>query len=425
MVWLLPPFLALVFCAPAWASSTEKEYVTFQEGVKKIARGKTLPALPKPVQAKRLKIISARYGAKNRWLDITERLRKHIRGHRLNVVVSNRLAGASVIAFPKQLKVVYVLNGMRRSVRVREGDVLQIPPIPDPYDPLRIIETPEELVKLAQMCPAEVGFYGVSFTSGKIVDYRGERPACMGSIVKLFVLLEVMRQADEGELDLSESIVLERNRERETCSITAALDKMILDSDNPATGALARRVSYQRVNALAKELSLEGISETILPKPGVLKRVLTKRLDGPRAVTPTDLPPQHGTARGMVEYFRLLHDNRLINESISKHLLEVLERNPRYYASRATPQGYKSVGKGGTITAWERPTGPSYNMRGWAVYILNKNTNEALAFCLWLEWYPKKGSPEDRNEWAKGLSNCLVHILLRESARGRRLNSDL
>ena len=50
-------------------------------------------------------------------------------------------------------------------------------------------------------------------------------------------------------------------------------------------------------------------------------------------------------------------------------------------------------------------------MRGWALYIFDRN--EALAFCLWLEWYPKKASTKDAIDWAKGLSNGLVHLLRR------------
>ena len=123
-----------------------------------------------------------------------------------------------------------------------------------------------------------MGFFGKNFTTGKTVEYRPDQPACLASIVKIFVLLEVMRQADQGTLDLSESITIQRKESEESCTISAAIDKMIGISDNDATEALANRVGYDRVNALPQELGIDGLSHNILPKPGILPKVLDKRI---------------------------------------------------------------------------------------------------------------------------------------------------
>ena len=386
-------------------------HITFQEAVKDIASKKTLPTLAEPARPKELKIISARYGAKDKWLDVTEHLQKKIHEKQLSIYASNNIAGDPLLGYPKHLIVKYLLNGVEKKTRVREGMKLEIPPLHNPYDVLRVIETSQELITLTKNCPAEVGFYGVNFTTGKTIEYQSDQPACMASIVKIFVLLEVMRQANDDNLNLSESVVIERGGDKETCSISEAIDKMIGISDNEATGTLAKRVGYKNVNALAKKLLIEGISKDILPEPGILGNVLDKRVYKLRVVPKTKLPPQHGTAKGIVQYFKLLHERILINESISEKVLEAMERNPKYFASRATPEEYKSIGKGGGLS-WKRPFRPEYNMGGWGLYIYDEN--EAIAFCLWFEWFPEDMEQKEQSEWTSGISDCIVNLLLKK-----------
>lgn len=403
-------FLIILFVA-GWSFWPKKEYVTFKEAVKSIASKKTLPALMKPVKPKELKIISAQYGAKDQWLDVTEQLRKKIHENQLSLYASNNITGDPLYGYPKHLKVEYILDGVKKKARVRENMKLEIPPLYDPYDVLGVIETPQELITLAKKCPAQVGFYGVNFTTAKTIEYQGDQPACMASIVKIFVLLEVMRQENGGDLNLSESVVIERGAEKEICSISEAIDKMIGISDNEATGALAKRVGYKNVNDLAKKLSMKGISSDILPKPGILDSVLDKRVYKLRIVPKNELLPQHATAKGIVRYFKLLHDRKLINESISRKVLEAMERNLKYFAPRATPEEYKSVGKGGGLS-WKRPFRPEYNMGGWSLYIYDEN--EAMAFCFWFEWFPESMEHKERPEWTSGLSDCIVNLLLKK-----------
>ncbi len=389
----------------------EKEYMTFREAVKSVGSKKNLAVLPEPQEPKELAIVSAQYGAKDRWIDVTEQVRKQVQENQLSIFASNSIAGDPLEGYPKQLRVEYTLDGAKARIQVREGVKLLLPPQPDPYDALGVIETAEELVTLAKKCPAEVGFYGINFTSGKTIEYRSEQPACMASIVKIFVLLEVMRQAEKDGLDLAEQIVIERGAQRETCSISEAVDKMIGVSDNEATGALARKVGYARVNALAKELTIEGISTEILPKPGGIDSVLDKRVYNLHIVPKNELLPQHGTAKGIVQYFELLHKKELISEPISERVLEAMERNPKYFAPGATPWECRSVGKGGSLS-WKRPFRPEYNMAGWGLYIYDES--EAIAFCLWFEWFPEGMAEGQRSEWASGISDCIVGLLLRK-----------
>ena len=403
--------IANLFVPLSWSFLSERKYITFQDSVKDIVSKKTLPALPKQEKITQLKIVSARYGINNHWLDVTENMQNKVKENQLSIYASNDIDGDPLFGYPKNLEVEYILNGVKKKTLIREGMKLEIPPSNNPYDILRVIETSQELVTLAKSCPAEVGFYGVNFSNGQTIEYQGDQPVCMASIVKIFVLLEVMRQEDEGTISLSESIVIEREQKNETCSISEAIDKMMGISDNEATNSLAKRIGYKNVNALAKKLSIEGISKDILPEPGVFDKVLDKRVYNLRVVPKTELLPQHGTAKGIVQYFKLLHEGKLINESISEKVIEAMERNPKYFAPRATPEEFKSVGKGGSLS-WKRLFRPEYNMTGWGLYIFDENN--AAAFCLWFEWFPEDMEQKERSEWTSGLSECIVNLLLKK-----------
>lgn len=368
------------------------------------------PISPDVIPAEGLYIISAKYGARNRWRDISTQLREKIHDNAISIKVSNDIAGDPLFGVVKSLRVEYMLDGERNTAQVEEGQWLHIPSDVQRHPELQAVNTRELLVALVKQCPAEVGFFGKNLSTGETVEHRPDQPACLASIVKIFVLLEVMRQADEGALELSESITIRRKDEKETCTISEALDKIIGVSDNEATSALAARVGWERVNALPKELGITGLSEKILPEPGILGKVLDKRVYGRTRLCALDnLLPQHGTARGIVQYFELLNAGKLINESVSKRVLSVFDNNPKNFAPTATPIDFKSGGKGGSC-AWIRPGRPPYNMVGWGLLI--RNEESALSFCLWCEWFPEQTSEELKRKWCVTISDSIVNILL-------------
>ncbi len=398
-------------CAGGWLSlntSAEKNAIDFKTAVKAFvgAEGSVLGP-PEPEPPEELHIISAKYGARDTWIDVTEKVREKIRDNTLEIRASNALAGDPLFGVQKTLKLEYMVDGQRKTAALREGSTLRIPP--DPFDALKTITTVERLAALARACPAEVGFYGKNFTTGRTVEHRPDQPACLASIVKIFVLLEVMCRVEEGSIVLSAPITIERKEGNETCTVSEALDKMIGISDNEATTALAELVGYDEINALPKELGIAGLSDQILPRPGVLDRILDKRVYGLRVPQKSDLLPQHGTARGIVRYFELLHRNQLVSKKVSQRVLAVFDRNPKYFAPRATPADFSSGGKGGGIT-WVRPFRPQYNMGGWGILI--RSEDAALGFCLWCEWFPASMSQEEQWQWLTGLSDCIVNILL-------------
>jgi len=367
-------------------------------------------ALASQVQSasEKLEIISAKYGALGQWIDVTDHLREQVQQSTLSIRVGNEIAGDPASGVQKALFVEYTLNGRGETAQVREGSMLHIPAKPEESE-LLPVNTAEKLIELAKKCPADVGFYGINFSTGKTVEFQPDKPACLASIVKIFVLLEVMNQLDQGTLDLSEQIELKYDDKNQTCTISEALDKMIGISDNEATGALAGRVGFDNVNSLPGKLGITGLSEKILPSPGILEKTLDRRIFLKRNLSQSDLLPQHGTARGIVQYFKLLNENKLINAKINEKVLQVLEKNPKNFAAGAAPLDSKSFGKGGSVS-WKRPFFKQYNMAGWAIMITSEK--EAIAFCLWFEWFPEKMPDQQQDIWRNTISDSIAKTLL-------------
>jgi hypothetical protein len=218
-----------------------------------------------------------------------------------------------------------------------------------------------------------------------------------------------MSQVQAGRLNLDDDLRVKRKK----VTIKEALDLMIGLSDNDATDALTARVGYDRVNALPGELGMTGVSDQILPKPGVLDGVLDQRVSGPRVVSPNRLLPQHATARGMVRYFELLDRDKLKSPEISTNVVAVLDRHPRGFVPNA-PAGFRVVGKGGSLS-WKRPGKPQYNMVGWNLYL--RDGKRSLALCLWCEWFPENMAEELKTKWCFAISDGIVEVLLNNETR--------
>lgn len=75
-----------------------------------------------------LAIVQAAYGADNRVIDVTDRVRAQVSGNQLSVRASNDLAGYDPApGTPKVLWVTYSIGGREYQVSVRESETLRLP----------------------------------------------------------------------------------------------------------------------------------------------------------------------------------------------------------------------------------------------------------------------------------------------------------
>lgn len=401
---------SMLLCGTVCRLAAPESAPTVQEAIASVVKRTPMsrPTSQPATQPVDLEILVARYGANGKWIDVTDAIRKRVRADILEIPAGNSIAGDPAFGLPKSLQVEYRLGNQRGGAQVGEGETLRLPPQVEIPPTWRSIQTPEQLVALAKACPAEVGFYGRNLLTGQTVEYRADQPFGLASIVKLFVLAEVMHQVQQGELSMTEHVSPPKGQ-----SIRDALDAMIGQSDNAATNALAASVGYDRVNALPEMLGLAGLSAQVLPEPGVLESVLDQRVSGRKVLPRTTRPPQHGTARGMVGYFEKLHLRELVNAEVSRRVLEVLTRHPKPFAPCATPPQCISVGKGGSLL-WVRPSRQKYSMGGWAIYIRDEDGRIAVTLCVLCEWFPDGVSSDAQYKWCSTLSDCIVAILLQD-----------
>jgi len=74
-----------------------------------------------------LEILSALYGARDQWVDVTEQLRLQVRGNTLDVRASNQLAGDPLDGVVKELSVHYRIGDQTHVITVAEGERLRLP----------------------------------------------------------------------------------------------------------------------------------------------------------------------------------------------------------------------------------------------------------------------------------------------------------
>jgi hypothetical protein len=74
-----------------------------------------------------LEILSAKYGTKNKFIDITSSLNDKINNDRLLIKVSNAIAGDPDPNVPKTLRVTFLHQGKSYKVEVKENSFLDIP----------------------------------------------------------------------------------------------------------------------------------------------------------------------------------------------------------------------------------------------------------------------------------------------------------
>lgn len=74
-----------------------------------------------------LKILSAKYGANDSYVDITEELNKAVVDNKLAILISNEIAGDPIPGIRKVATVHYEYNGKKENINKNEMEVLVLP----------------------------------------------------------------------------------------------------------------------------------------------------------------------------------------------------------------------------------------------------------------------------------------------------------
>ncbi|HJX04769.1 MAG TPA: serine hydrolase [Thermoplasmata archaeon] len=125
-----------------------------------------------------------------------------------------------------------------------------------------------EIVKVSKEVKGQMGLFMKHVESGQEISIDADKVFPLGSVFKIPLMVEVLRQVDKGLLSMDEKIKLET---RSYCigsgvlqylspglelSVRDLLTLMIVVTDNTASQMLWKRVGIQSVNMLIRELAL-------------------------------------------------------------------------------------------------------------------------------------------------------------------------
>lgn len=79
------------------------------------------------INKNRLKILSAKYGANNSFIGITDELNKAVRDNKLVMLVSNDIGGDPIPGVRKVATIHYEYNGKKHNININESEPLILP----------------------------------------------------------------------------------------------------------------------------------------------------------------------------------------------------------------------------------------------------------------------------------------------------------
>lgn len=79
------------------------------------------------IRRSKLRILKAKYGANENWVDITAELNEKIANDELEVLINNNLAGDPIVGTKKVATIHYELSGKKNTTNINEGGVLKLP----------------------------------------------------------------------------------------------------------------------------------------------------------------------------------------------------------------------------------------------------------------------------------------------------------
>ena len=202
-----------------------------------------------------------------------------------------------------------------------------------------------ELLSVADALNGVVGYAALDLTSGEEIGRLERREFPTASTIKLAVLYELFRQADEGRVTLDAATPLDRTHVVGGSGILRAMGTPALSlrdhavlmmslSDNTATNVLIDRVTIASVASRMQSLGLGGI------------RLRRKMMDGAAAARGDE---NVATPRDIVRLLRALHAGEGLRPDSKAAALKILEVGAGGYLRRGTPPGIQVLNKPGEL----------------------------------------------------------------------------
>ncbi|MFI3237280.1 MAG: serine hydrolase [Lachnospiraceae bacterium] len=169
--------------------------------------------------------------------------------------------------------------------------------------------------------PGKIGFYYKDLTTSEVFSHNHDESFLAASVIKLFIMAEVVRQCEVGILSKDDIVKIDKSRCVPSCgaltymhdglevTIEDLYTLMIIFSDNSATNFLIDIVGFDAVNNLIRDYDYNGI---------LLNRKMFDYESASQGIQNFISPI------GVAKFLEDLYEGRLVSAYASKHMLDVL-----------------------------------------------------------------------------------------------------
>jgi beta-lactamase class A len=158
--------------------------------------------------------------------------------------------------------------------------------------------------------------------TGECASYNENEVVPSASLIKVFIMGEILRQVKEGKLSLKQRIVVEKDvkvpfsiltilDDGNSYSLADVITLMIVQSDNTAANILMEMAGTDNVNKFINSL---GLKNTILQRKMM---DFNARKEGRENYT---------TASEMAEMMELLYTGKVLNEDYSAYMIDIMKK---------------------------------------------------------------------------------------------------
>ena len=171
--------------------------------------------------------------------------------------------------------------------------------------------------------PGHIGVYALDTASGEAYAHQADDPIEAASVIKLTVMAEAFRQFEAGLIDPDEAVTVREEDKLPSCgaltymhggltvTINDLVTLMIILSDNTATNLLIDRLGMGSIGATIERLGLHG---TRLNRKLFMPELARQGIKN------------YVTARDMGMLLHGLMEGRIVSESASKRMLDILKK---------------------------------------------------------------------------------------------------
>lgn len=274
-------------------------------------------------------------------------------------------------------------------------------------------KTQERLEEIAAGVPGVMGIVVEDLAGEFRFAVNEDREFAQASAIKIPILMELLRQAHEGQVDLAASrwvtkeyqvagsgILSELGDHTTQMSVEDLAVLMIVLSDNTATNMLIDLVGMENVTATMARLGCEHT------------RLQRRMMDAAASARGEE---NLSTPADAARILRLLHEGEFINREVSDHALAILRKPKSGVVASVVPPGVRVAFKPGSIpgveTEWaivELENRPylvvlmgAFDQGGSVKLAMHQAAQTAQDFFARLATATKYGAYIDPEEWAK------------------------